>query len=70
MRVLLTMLAILAGAGAAVFGLFVMSWGGTVAGLVLFGGGLLWTMAAAGAGMPRPRVVPRPGEESEYIRGD
>lgn len=47
-------------------GIFMMSYGWTGLGLGVVVAGLVATMLVCGQSLPRPVVVPRPGEESEY----
>ncbi len=51
-------------------GLLLMSVGWTGVGLTVLIASLVAMMLLVGIGMPRPKVVPRPGEESEYLPED
>lgn len=51
---------------AAAAGIWLLSRGAAVFGAILLAGAILATMFVVGQGMPRPDVVPRPGEERDY----
>ncbi len=50
----------------AAVGIWLLSIGLLGVGMVVVGLGVLGLMLTFGHGMPRPDVVPRPGEEGEY----
>ncbi len=47
-------------------GVWLLSRGATGLGMIVVGLGVLVAMLVFGGGMPRPDVVPRPGEEHDY----
>ncbi len=47
-------------------GIWLLASGITTFGMIVVGLGVLVLMLAFGSGLPRPDVVPRPGEEGEY----